>query len=82
MNIEYLGNRDVTELEKTIGFLQVDNPDIKYSVYPMEEKTEDTMEKRICAIETSVARIENMLTNIFGDNILIDGQFINIKTGS
>ena len=84
MNIEHLGNHDVTELEKTIGLLQVDNPDIKYTVYPMEDKEQPDsidMITRVKNIENSVERIETVLLNIFGNNVLIDGRFIDIKTG-
>ena len=79
MNIENLNSTDVMKMEETINFLRQENPEIKSTVYSMEDKKHSGLETRMSNIEDSLNRIENIINNIFGDNILIDGKFIDIK---
>ena len=84
MQIENLRDFDVQELESKLGELKIENPSITHTVYSMEDTVQPDsidMITRVKNIEKSVEIIELMLRNIFGNSILIDGNFVEIKIG-
>ena len=64
-------------MDKFYKIVDLENPPVKDSISPHPD---DILEARLQSIESSLNRLENRLTLIFGDFVLDqDGRFFNIK---
>jgi len=86
MQVDNLRKTDVTELEKTITGLQVENPAINYKVFDMEEKkaddwkdTDKPMRQQLDEMAEMICEIQATLVSIFGDHVLIKRQWRNLS---
>ncbi len=80
MQIENLRPADITELRQSLEEMRtraVDpNPSLKATVFPQEDLK---FSKRLSALEDKVDFIISKLNNIFGDSVLINGRFQDLK---
>jgi hypothetical protein len=80
MNIENLLEKDVSTLKEKIDELKIENPDIRETVYKMNADREVQRQRDLLLeILDKLDALDRRLSNIFGDSILIDGQFKKIK---
>lgn len=73
MLIKNIDEKEVIAFEDLIKELRVKNPAIEYVVKDM--KGIDIMEK-LNALEEKIDRLERKLKLVFGNNIIINGQFV------
>lgn len=74
MQVENAMPMQIAELEKIVEGMKEQNPEITATSMTMKEL--DVL-KRLDAIEAKVDRIINKLQLIFGDHVLINGNFNN-----
>ena len=94
MQITNLTNHDVKELETKLGELMKQNSEIEYTIFKdMKGMAQDTLLlkkgyestlnnkilQKLSGIETKIEGIENMIKLIFGNYVLLNGRFIEMK---
>jgi len=77
MEIKNLFESDVTELEKKIGELKKENPDITHRVFKMDEIPNITIFDKVDEILEQVKTLQRTLDLIFADHVLINGKWEN-----
>jgi hypothetical protein len=73
---------DVGQLEDKIEELKEVNPEIAYNVFKQQETVNDNIkpvQQQLDELAEVVVRMELMLKHIFGDHVLIDGNFRRIN---
>ena len=72
--IDNLRPEDVDGLKNFIDVMTQSNPDVTIKTYPMDKKPVDVRE-----LADKVDALSAKLDKIFGNAVLIDGRFIEIK---
>ena len=73
---ENMTPENVEAIQQEIERLSQTNPALKFKTFPMEDLE---FAKRLTALEENVDSIMTKLTNIFGNYVLIEGQFRELK---
>lgn len=75
--IENLTEEDQALLQTVLENMQKANPQLAWEINPMESDSD--ISSRLLLLEQKIDKLINKLELIFGDQILHNGKFINIK---
>ncbi len=81
MEIKNLKEQEVDTLETMVKVMKIENPDIKYKIFPMEMERGDceltlSSTEVLQRIEHKLDKLTTMIKHIFGDAVLIEGKWI------
>ena len=81
MKVENLTEANVDELKEKLEEMKTENPDIDYKTYIMEKLDKGKNENEgIAMILDKLEMLERKINMIFGDHVLINGDFRDIRT--
>jgi flagellar biosynthesis chaperone FliJ len=85
MHVQNLWDSDVKALESKIAELKQENPDISYQIFQMQKGIEKEeikpVQQQVDELAEMVIEIQRTIKHIFGNHVLINGQFQDLKIG-
>ena len=80
MQAENLNQNDVDEMKNLLEELKEDNPEIQYKFWAMDKTDVDKpLRQQVDELAEIVVEMQMLLKKIFGDHVLVNGRFIDIK---
>ncbi len=83
MQINNLTQSDVKDFSSLANELKKSNPDLDYRIFNQDSVVNaaeyKTLRKQVDELAGIICGIEQHIKNIFGNHILIKGQFVDLK---